>query len=494
MNGEVFFVPFYDINSGTDISPADILGKDHIIIAKATIDGETIESEKVILSVSTATYKIVLDSVITEAFTLDTIKNNSQKITFSIQADYDENGVFGQIASWDIGVYELLSINSGELPGRFVTEYDESKKIIGKSFVPIYDENNNGGIVFTKVAGRVHSIRASIEQYNIFEETTVEVKAPIYDISLRKDRIRVLDVSIRKNTEGVEFIVSRDGRILNYEELDALSPFNIELSRNKDSIKMECSVKTDESGNSYIFCRPDYSGKFYIPISVFNWICMLSIEDGETIATYTLGKNSASATIDIETSELAVIVCIICLAVLLLVLWMLFCYLTRKRIVKGLFFIANYKRIEGHPSKYKFEGAYQVKSYGLRHFFHGSLLIPFSEPKIFVGGKICTTTAFRKGTPEIRFERGSNGEYVPHISGVFVAEEDWNHLVTNQINVLDEVGFNQFTESSAKFVFGTQNYIVKDNGGNVLSLITFASNDTIKAIRRMLEMIEQNNK
>ena len=485
-NGTAVFVPSYNPESDKDVSPYDIMGKDHVIVAKTTVDGTEVVSESVVLSVGTVSYKIIFDNEITEAFTLDTIKTNTKKITFSIQADYEGKGSFTDVASWDKGVYDLLSLTSGELPGKFETLYDAGGTPVGKSFTPLYDENNNGGVVFTKVAGRVHTVKASIEQYEVYGETTVEVLAPVYEIAVRKDGITIVDVDIRDNTEGVEFVVTRDGRALNSAELEGLAPYNIKLNKNQKSIALDCSVKTDETGTAYLFCRPDYKGWFYISSSLFNWVCMLRIKDGEMTATYTLGQNSAAALIDVDTNELAFTIFIIVITVIAVIIWMFICWATRRKIARGIFFIATFRKKKG-TFAYVLDGTpIQVKSYGLRHFFHGSLLYPFARPKIPVGRYVCTTRDLFKGTPKIVFEKGRDGKIHTYQTGSFGAE--WEGLIAGNLARNAEVSVNAKNSNSAEFFFSIKGFIVNDVSRETITVITYASNKKIRETKNLINL------
>lgn len=488
-NGIAVFVPSYDPKNNKDVSLSDIMGKDHVVAAKATVNGTELSSENVVLSVGTVSYKIVLDNGITEAFTLDTIKTNDKKITFSIQADYENDGSFTEVASWDRGVYDLLTLTAGELPGRFETVYDGGGNPIGKSFTPLYDENNNGGVVFTKVAGRVHTIKASIEQYGVSGETTVEVLAPVYEIAVRKDAITVVDVDIRNNTEGVEFVVTRDGRALSAAELEGLEPYSIELNKNKKSIALVCSVKEDETGVAYLSCRPDYKGRFYISNPLFNWVCMLRVKDGEMTATYTLGQNSATAIINVDTNELAFIIFIIVLIIIAIIIWIIICFVTRRKIARGVFFIATFKRKRGTCS-YVIDGTpIQVKSYGIKHFFHGSLICPFACPKIPVGNYICTTKVFVGGTPKIVFEQGRDGRYPPHQKGSLGIQ--WGSLIAGTLDRNTELSVSASISNSMEFYFSNGNFIVNDESKETITIVTYASNKTIRNEKNKIELFKR---
>lgn len=500
------FVISYDPDVNTAVAPTDLLGKDHTVYVTAAVNGVTVKSDNVIVSLESATYKIVAENYIASTFTLDTIKNNDLKIVFSLQADYEGDGTFGAIASWDTGVYDLLTITAGDLPGIFSTEYDAGGVVVGKSFTPQYDENNNGGVVFTRVAGKVHTVKAEIEQYNVSSETTVEVLAPVYDISVRKDGIIIVDIDLRKNTDGVEFVVSRDGRILTAEELEGLAPYSVALDKNKDSVKLELEVKTDEMGNSYLFCRPAYNGWTFISSAMWSWMCLFTVKDGDMHAVYTLGENSASARIHVDTNGFAWTILISITATIALIVWMVFCFLTRTRLSRGVFYICTFKKDEPTASNDEYQLVSlpsKVKSYGFRHFFHGSLLIPCSVPKIPLG-KGCTVTCeadlSKARMPMIEFKEERNGRkqsevtYEEHICGS-IEGTDFNKLIANKLRSTDKISLPVDSLDTKTFMFRRQSFVVfpKTNiNDKRIKIITFAKNREIKKAKD--ELKRQKNK
>ncbi len=334
----IAFVPQYDSEENTDISPEEILGKGHNIFATATIDGVSVRSEAVTFSINSASYRIVVENGISSSLNLDTIKNNKEKIVFSVQADYESDGSFGELAAWDLSVYDKLVIDTGSLPGKFATEYDASKKPVGKSFTPIYDENNNNGIVFTEVAGRTHAVTGSIEQYGISSSTTVEVVEPIYEVAVRKDGITLVDINLLNNQEGVEFLISRNGRTLSKEEIEGLAPYSIVLSRNKKSVSLETEARVDPDGTAYLFCKPGYNGWTFISPVLWNWSSLYRVHDGDMDIALTVGNETATAQIHINTNQFAWIILLIILASLAFIAWIAFCYMTCIRFSKGKFY------------------------------------------------------------------------------------------------------------------------------------------------------------
>ncbi|MBR6593586.1 MAG: hypothetical protein IKK83_00170 [Clostridia bacterium] len=338
-NGDAVFVPRYDPAVDTGTAPSDILGKSHSISATAVVDGAEIKSDAVTLDISGVSYQIKVQNDITSAFTLDSIKTNTEKIVFAVYADYQESGSFGPLASWDTGIYDMLTISTGDLPGRFETEYDAGGVPVGKSFTPLYDEYNNGGVVFTKVAGKVHTVTAAIEQYALLCDTTVEVLAPKYDVIVRKDGIYILETDLVGNTEGVEFTVSRDGRVLTAEELEGLAPFDITLSKNKGKIGITTQVMEASDGTAYLFCRPDYVGWTFISTWLWKWTwCAWNIRTGDMNLTLTIGASQASALIDIGFNPIGFAVLIALFAAAALTCWFIACRLTSASFISGAFY------------------------------------------------------------------------------------------------------------------------------------------------------------
>ncbi len=385
-NGLVEFTPVYDSDVNTDVSPADIVGGDHSVFATATVDGITVESEKITLSVAGGSYKITVENLITEAFTLDSIKQNDKKIVFSLLADYNGDGNYGAIEDWDLSAYEKLVIDSGELPGKFETVYDAGGKPIGKSFTPLYDENNNNGIVFTKVAGKVHTVKATLEGQGSSAETTVEVLPPKYDLTVRNDGITLVDVELRGNEQYVGFTVSRDGRVLTSEELNALAPFDVRFSKEQKWMAMDVSVCEGEDGSAYISCKPKYDGWTFISSGLWNWLCLFKVEKGNMSIDITVGLDSASAAVDVGTSELAWTIFFVTIAGLAIILWIIFCCLTRVRFIKGSFYKIGFKP-DPNGIGYIVSDRTALKANKkslVRFLLSGKFMIPFSEQSVSI--------------------------------------------------------------------------------------------------------------
>ncbi len=331
--GSFRFVPQYDEATNTDVNPADILGRPHSITVKASVDGKEVASESVSMAVNVPTYKVITDNPITEAFTLDSIKNNACKIVFSLQADYKNDGSFTTIADWDLGVYDKLMIDTGELPGTFATEYDAGGKPIGKSFVPLYDENNNNGVVFTKVAGKTHTIAAVIEEYALRAETTVEVQAPVYEVAVRKDKIVKTTGGLCGNRDGVEFTVIRDNRPLTYEELKAL---NYTAGYDPGGwwwLDLRSEV-CEENGEAFIRA---------IPVCTAWWLFSFVLGQGDASVAFTVGEAAANAVVGVIIDPWLIGILLIFAALIAISIYLIVCYKTLVRIVEGTFYAIDFK-------------------------------------------------------------------------------------------------------------------------------------------------------
>lgn len=336
-DGGIYFIPKYNPAVNTDLSPADIVGKDHVISASAAVDGVFVKSGKVTLSVVGGSYKIEVDNQITDKLNLDNLKNNTQKIVFKIYADYSGNGNYGPVADWDAEIFDKLEINSGKLPGMVSVERDENGNVIGKSFSPLYDENNNDEVVFTEVAGRTHTITGKITDSDVSAETAVEVLAPNYEIIVQKDGFSVLDTELRENEDGIEFIIMRDGRALNKRELEGFAPYNIELSKNSKKLVMRVTAVEGEDGTSYLCCVPVYEG----------WLPFFFAPHGNVEAKLILGEKSAAGSFDIGRDPIWIGGCIIAFFVLAIILYLILCWATVIRINPGKFYVAEFSNAGG---------------------------------------------------------------------------------------------------------------------------------------------------
>ena len=333
------FTPEFDADKN---SPADILGSDHKLSVKAFVDGEEVADSTVSFSVSNATYKLTVDNPISTVFTLDSIKTNEQRIVFTVLADYTGDGGFGSLADWDSTVYERVTVTSGKLPGKFETLYDAGGKPVGKAFIPLYDENNNNGVVFTEVAGRVHTVKATLD--SLEAETTVEVSAPVYEVEVRRENFTLIDVDFGSNEQGVEFTVKRDARVLSEEELEGLAPYELTIDKKHKRITLTPNPETDADGEAYLSVVPTYDGWQFIPealrVAVYSW----RVKGGDMLITYTLNENDYTATVNIEKDPYARILLWIILAIIVTVIWLIVCKIFRVRFLNGKFHTMTYSR------------------------------------------------------------------------------------------------------------------------------------------------------
>ena len=380
-NGTVRFVPQYDRTVNTDLPLSQIIGKEHRLFATATVGGQEIKSEEVVLSVSSAAYRLEVENQITQPLSLDTVKTNQQKIIFRLLADYEGSGSFSQLADWDGDAIEKIEIVSGDLPGRIEIAYDAGGNSVGKAFIPVYDENNNNGIPFTKVAGKVHQITGSVRGTDLSVGTAVEVLAPDYEIVVRKDGIQLTDVELRGNQVGVEFTVLRDGRALTAKELEGLAPYDLAFDKDQPWMKIVSEVREAEDGTAYLLCMPQYDGWSFPAAWCWNWLTLFTVAKGEMHMTLTLGKDVGSAAISVGTSELAWIIFLIVLAVMLLIGWICFCCATRVRFLRGSFYTVSFKK-KNKSTGYVVQTCCPSnanKNSILRFLLSGKFLIPFSE-------------------------------------------------------------------------------------------------------------------
>lgn len=342
-DGSKSFTP--KINEGTVLS--DILGKEYSIKATAVVNGQTISSEKTVkYTVSKPNYRVIVESSeITEPFTLDSLRENSKKVIFTVEADYSGDGKYTELADWDKAVTDGIKIDSGKLPGKIETIYDNSVPV-GKAFMPLYDEKNNEGIPYTAVSGiekeKVHTVTAKLE---LSAEKPAEVKisvlAPKHTVCVKKDGIKIIDIDLINNTDGVEFQILRGERVLSKAELEALE-YKIYSNKNKKSVKLETTVFEDSDGNGYLFVKPGYTGWTFISANLWRWMDLYRVRDGKMEIILEFGDQRACANIDVGTNPIAWIIFLVVLGIILFALYVAFCCITRIRFEKGTIFRATF--------------------------------------------------------------------------------------------------------------------------------------------------------
>ena len=336
--GSFSFVPHYDPAVDTQLSAGDLVGKSHSLSVTAQVDGQQVQSDTVSISLSSAAYRLEVENEITQPLTLDTVKTNSQRVIFRLLADYDGSGNFGELAQWDAAALEQLQITTGELPGKLETVYDAGGKPVGKAFIAQYDENNNNGVPFTAVAGKVHEIIGTVQGTELSASTTVEVLAPDYEIVVREEGVQLTNTNLHGNRKGVAFTITRDGRQLTVQELSAIAPYDLTFDVEQPWLKVAAEAKQAEDGSTYLLCMPQHDA--------WGWLGFFTVKLGQMHIIMTLGEDTAAAELTIVMSKVALIVFLIVLAVLALILWMLFCAATTVRFVKGSFCKVSFNQNE----------------------------------------------------------------------------------------------------------------------------------------------------
>lgn len=484
-NGTLSFVPRYDPNVDTQLSIGELVGKNHSLFVTAEVNGQTIQSDKVTLSFSSAAYRLEVENEITAALSLDTIKTNQQKVIFRLLADYDGSGTFGELAQWDTAALDRLIINAGKFPGKAETVYDAGGKPVGKAFTPQYDENNNGGIPFTAVAGRTHEIVATLSGTDLRSAATVEVLAPDYDLIVRKEGITLTDVKLRGNTESVAFTVMRDGRALTRQELENLPAYELGFDKNQPWIDIHSKVCVAEDGTAYLECTPEYTGW-----RILNWLCLFTVKKGDMHLTMTLGEDVAAAAVKIETSKLAWIILLIVLGVILLILWIIFCCATRIRFLRGVFYVASFQQPNSLGYTISSRTPYNANKKSLtRYLLSGKFLIPFCEQHTShtVGGKKAVFTSQKSPYQTFNFRS------FPYSIGK-TNKTDFNkgHLTRASVRAIVnkdktfvfESGLltgSPCTDNDVNMNFGS--YLVKKGGNTIIFFLTKSEEKDLKERR-----------
>ena len=310
--------------------------------------------QKVTVQVVQPVYRVdVKNGLDGTVLSLDQLKVNAAGITFTLKVDYDGSGTFTALASWDTGMVDKMTVATGDLPGKLETVYDSNGQPIGKHFVPQYDEMNNNGIPFTKVAGRIHSITATLESTNTTAETKVETLAPDYDIVVYKEGITLTDTSLALNTEYVEFLILRDGKKLSKLELEGLAPYPLSFDNKQSRMTVETVVFTYPDGTSVLRCTPGYKG-WCFPSREMNWMAMLTLfswwSDVNMHLNLTLGGEVAKAAITLQTSMVGWTILGILLAIICVIAWITISWCTYARFEAGFFYTVTFNRI---GTKYK---------------------------------------------------------------------------------------------------------------------------------------------
>lgn len=398
------FIPLY---TDKDADFSSFLGRDYEI--KATLNSRGVSSEAVTVSVGEVKYNVKVENGISTPLTMYTLKDNAQKVIFTVYADYDGNGNFTDVAEWDT-VYDRLTIKSENenkiLPGTVTTEYDAKKRVVGKSFTPSYDKDISD-IAFTKVAGHTHTVRAYIngEEYGAAQ---IKVDAPKFDVKVMKDGLELVDVKLRENKECIVFEVSCNGHILTAKELEGLKPYNFTLSKNSKRITINTYpsknpdgtelLPADSNETAYLACCPIYKSW-----AILNWRSVLTMEKGDMQITLTVENTmategedgaestdtsksaSATANIHINTDKgywMCVILVLIALAV---IAWFVFCFFTRMRFQSGKFYKATFSRAQDNVNwVVSTVVPYKSNQHRFKMFFKSRFFLPFAhQRKVF---------------------------------------------------------------------------------------------------------------
>lgn len=276
------------------------------------------------------------------ALTLDQLRTNTAGIRFTVTADYDGSGVFFALAPWDAAMVEKLDINAGDLPGSTEIVYGGDGKPAGKLYIPQYDEHNNNGIPFTKVAGHIHTVTATLQNTDATAQTKVETVAPEYDLLVHKEGITVVDAALRNNTEGVEFIILRDGKKLTRLELEGMAPYPLSFDRYQPWMKLDAEVYTYPDGTSVLRCIPKYNGWRFPSASLWNWLTPVTVKKGDMHAVLTFGSDVARAAVTVQASPVAFVIFLIVCIILFLLGVRILCAVTRVRFLNGSFYVASF--------------------------------------------------------------------------------------------------------------------------------------------------------
>lgn len=420
--GVFAFTPHYDPAVDTQLSVGDLVGKRHSLSVSAQVDGQTVQSDTVTLSFSSASYRLEAVNEITAPLSLDSIKTNQQKVIFKLLADYTGSGVYGDLASWDSAALEQLSIDAAALPGKLETVYDAGGNPVGKAFIPQYDEYNSE-IPFTAVAGVTHTVTATVAGTDLQATATVEVLSPDYEIVVYRENIVVTDVELIHNTEGVGFTVLRDGRVLNQQELESMTSYVLGFDKDQPWIHIGTRVEVEPDGKAHLICMPQYGGWDFPAWWFWNWLCLFNVQKGDMHMTITLGEDTAVAALSVQTSELAWIIFFVFVGLSLLILWMIFCACSTVRFVKGRFYRVLFSLNENR--KYSITAVTRINpnkktlKARIKRMLHPrnflNLFVPFkrqkftltidTKPASFIARKPLTKKMFYRTFPESIYEK-----------------------------------------------------------------------------------------
>ncbi|MBE6960480.1 MAG: hypothetical protein E7448_07160 [Ruminococcaceae bacterium] len=489
-NGVVSAVVSYDLEKHKDISADKVVGKTHQLTASATVDGKQIASDSVSVSVSSASYRLVVENKISGTLTLDTLRNNGEKVIFYILADYEGNGNYGDLAAWDKATVENLIISTGDLPGKTETVYDAGGNAIGKAFIPLYDEHNSNGIPFTKVAGKTHKVEASIENLGVRAETQVQVQAPKYDVIVREQGVTLINTYLQNNQKGVSFVIMRDGRALTVEELAGLAPYNLYFDAQQPHLSIQAEPKVAENGEAYLFCAPQYGS--------WGLLGFFAVKLGEMNVVLNLGGNETKAAVTFVMSKAALIGFLVSLGILLVAAWIIFAACSKIRFCKGKFYRVSfsYDKSKGcsfistvnHISPDSRIRMNSIKAFGQLFNRFKALFIPFTRQTCnvtittrsakFVASKPLTNKLFARTYPS------SDKSNEDHIKvGMLESTAAINAIITKDKTAEFDPGMLEGKEHPNGDYSVHDNYFVTDDGKTILIYLTAKK---VKQIKKLM--------
>ena len=457
---------------------SDLVNKSFSVTAKAVVDGETVTSDSVTVSFADVSYRLTAENGITGPMTLDQLKDNQLGIRFTVTADYDGIGNYGPLAAWDTDVLERVTVTSETLPG--LTALTEN----GVVFTPRYDENAPGGVVYTSIVARTHEIAAVIAGSDASASAQVEVSAPVFGIQVKKGELELLDTGLLKNKDGLAFTVTRDGRVLNAAEMEGLAPYDVRIEPGR-WIGVNPIIVTEDDGSAYLLCIPIYNGcKLFTP-KLWNWMSAVFMSHGDQTVTFSIGENSAQATLTVNRDIIPIIILAVIGILLIILAYVLYCVSSRERFQRGQFLVYHPERewngFSGSSPKHKRPKRIQGLQFVRAHrpmtcvLSVGDLRITFKTQS---GSKVSTPVALKPDSTE--------NLYVC----TFPTQTEWLRLLSKDRNF--NCSFSSFVGDDFEMDFTSrQGLIVQDQHmKNQYSLVIFISDKELKRLHDDIKNIE----
>ena len=237
---EATFTPRKDSNL------QELSGKSFKISASAQIDGKTVKSEVIPIDLIGVSYRIVAENGLTEGFTINKMKDNTGKIVFRLEVDYEGGDNYGAIGDWDDYKYEL-TVNQDSLPGDVKKE--ESGNTVCFSFTPHKDGD------LSELAGKTFNIYAStnIKGMNVRSEV-ITVKFPEISYRIRVENEIGEEFTLEELKDNAKRITFRlEADYEGGENYGSLADWDIdkygELKINQDSLPG--TVNDEKDGKSF---------------------------------------------------------------------------------------------------------------------------------------------------------------------------------------------------------------------------------------------------